>query len=693
MDAGRGQLTRTPVVRTAAKARAGIAVLAALVAGLVACLVVPFLPGVPKEELVKTSLWGLAVLLSSAGWGTEIARRCWPETPAAFSLRIVWGLSAFAFVGGICAMVSGLSGPVMLAWLTAGSVLLVRHWAVVRSRIVDETRARLRAVRLNPALAAVVLFLVAVVIAHYLGGASDISSNPYDDDISYYPFAKQLLERGTLIDPFSFRRMSTLGGQALFHAVLLTRVAVLHLNVFDRGMCFVLACGLLASQRVGGRKVPILARLVTIAFLVILPNTSINSASYYSGLAFFLAFFQTLERLPDVFAGPRGAIRRLLPLALTGAALCTLRQNYQAVVGLVLIFSYALAALRLRKHSLRPVLFEGATSIALLGVLVLPWLVLCWRSNDTFLFPLMKGTFRAGVDVQSQHMTPMRFVRFFADIWLHPDPIYTLPLFMLVGLFVREASSRRPLASQWLAGFVSIAILCKAFSLADWGNLARYDYGFATASALLTWQTVASHASRRLRTPSLAWAAPVALLLFAMSAPLLDPENRVRTKKMIAARLRDTDEMLRRSVPPQKEPPFAAAYHRLQNATPAGSRILIMVDEPYFLDYARNEIWNLDMPGTASPQPGIPCFTGAEPVADYLRSIGVRYVVFVQPESSVYLYRRDIWFDHLYDPDEIWRIYAPYMVDVMDNLVSLASTRVHLADEAGMVLLDLEARR
>ncbi len=695
MDAGLRQLNRRSPARAAADARAAGAIVTALVACLGVCIAVPFLPGVPKEELVKTSLWGLAVLASSAGWGTEIAHRCSAKAPASFSLRIVWGLSAFAFVGGVCAMASGLSSAVMLAWVGGGSLLLVRHWIAVRSHMVDEARARFRAMRLNPALAAVVLFLAAVVIAHYLGGASDVSSNPYDDDISYYPFAKQLLQRGTLIDPFSFRRMSTLGGQALFHALLLVRVGILHLNVFDRGMCFVLACGLLASHRVGGRKAPLLARLVSIAFLVVLPNTSINSASYYSGLAFFLGLFQTLDRLSDDFAGPprAGAVRRLLPLALTGAALCTLRQNYQAVVGLLLIFSYGFAALRLRSRALRPVLLEGVTSIALLGFLVLPWLILCWRSNDTFLFPLMKGTFRAGVDVQSQHMTVMRFLRFFADIWLHPDPIYTLPLFMLVGLFVREASLRRPLASQWLAAFVSIVILCQAFSLSDWGNLARYDYGFATASALLTWQVVASQASRRVRTPSFAWAAPVALLLFAISAPLLDPENRVRTKKMIAARLRDTDEMLRRTVPPQAEPPFAAAYHRMQNATPAGARILIMLDEPYFLDYARNEIWNLDMPGTASPQPGIPCFQGSEPVAEYLRSKGIRYVAFVQPETSVYLYRRDIWFDHLYDPDEIWRIYAPYMVDVIDNLVSLATTRVHLADEAGMVVLDLEARQ
>jgi hypothetical protein len=698
LDAGRRDLTLHAGDRDAGRSargrKRGTVLVAFLCVLLVSCFVVPFVPGVPKEELVKTSLWGLAALAASAGWGTSIAQRCWPRERVGLSLRIVWGMSAFAFVGGVGAMVSGLSKALILVWLVAGALLLARSWVGAREAIAREAGARIRAVRSNVPLAAVVFFLGAAVLARYLAGASDITSNPYDDDLAYYPFAKQLLESGTMIDPFSFRRMSTLGGQALYHALLLIRVQPLHLNLFDRGMCFVVAVGLLASHRVGGRRAPLLARLVSVAVLIVLPNTSINSASYYSGLAFFLAFFQTLERLPaSTFAAPRAAVRRLLPLTLVGAALCTLRQNYQATVALVLVCSYSLAALRLRKQALRPVLIEGAVCLALVALLVAPWLVLSYRSSATFLFPLMKGTLRAGVDLQSHGMTPMRLVRFFADVWLAPDPITTLPLFMLIGLFVRETSVRRPLAAQWLAAFVSLILLSLAFSLSNPENLARYDYGFVTASAFLTWQTVATQAAGRARANAFGWAAPVALLLLAMAAPVLSKDNQVRSKKMIAAGLADTDELLRRTAPMQKEPPAADAYHRMQAATPPGTRMLVMLDEPYFLDFGRNEIWNLDMPGAASPQPGIPAFQGPQALVDYLRAQGLRYVAFVRPERSVYLYRRDVWFDHIYDPDEIWRTFAPYMVDIMDNLVALAATRVALYEGSGMILLDLEQQR
>jgi hypothetical protein len=126
---------------------------------------------------------------------------------------------------------------------------------------------------------------------------------------------------------------------------------------------------------------------------------------------------------------------------------------------------------------------------------------------------------------------------------------------------------------------------------------------------------------------------------------------------------------------------------------PERSRLVIMLDEPYFFDYARNEIWNLDMPGSASPAPGIPCFQGPEVVAEYFLAHGIRHVAFVLGDRSAYLYRRDVWFDHLFGTEEIWRVYAPYMVDVMSNLGALADSRVRMHEEAGMVLLDLEARK
>jgi hypothetical protein len=310
-----------------------------------------------------------------------------------------------------------------------------------------------------------------------------------------------------------------------------------------------------------------------------------------------------------------------------------------------------------------------------------------YRSNDTFLFPVMQGTYRADVGVTSNGMTPTRFLRFFVKCWLEPMPIHTLGLFFACGLLVKETSARRPMAAQWLAAFGSLAMLSFAFSLSDPGNLARYTYGFMTASALYTWQTIAStFRPRAMRAWDLALAG---VLFYAIFTPIQESVGD-GSRLWMDLGLRDTAELFRRTIPPQAEPPIAQAYHHIQNAVPPGEPILVMVDRAYLFDFKRNPIVNLDTPGSASPAPGMPAFRGSEPVAKYLHGLGIRYVAYVDPEASMYLYRRVLWEDQVVDPDEIWRLFAPYAVDVIDNLEALSLTRKRVVEDGQMRLLDLE---
>jgi len=638
-------------------------------------------------ELVVPASWGIAVLGAFAGWGVVVARVCWPNRDVGLALRTVWGGSVLAFFGGTLAMASLLGRIWLMAFVVVGILIQITTWLRQRDQIEGRWRRDRRAMRINVAMTCVGLFVLSGVLVHYIGGAADFTSNPYDDDVAYHLFTKQLVERGSLIDPFSFRRMSTLGGQSFFHALLYVRVPILHMNLFDRGMCVLLSAALVVEARVRGKRPPLIAQIVAVVFLIALPFTGINTASYYSGVAWFLALHLTLELMEDLPSGSFAeAARRVAPLALVGAAACTLRQNYQSQVALFILISYGLAIVRARLK--RDWWRELAVSVTLVTAFTLPWLVLSFRSNNTFLFPLMKGTLRAGVQVQSTLMTSSKLIRFFVDVWLTPEPIHALPFFALAGLALRDSSLRRALASQWLAGAVSIAFLSIGFSMADAGNLARYDYGFLTAAVLVTWLAVATRAAQRDPARDVIPAALAAVaLVYTVEA------NSGRSKAMLDGHIRDIAELLRRSVPPPDVQPTAVAYHALQAAVPAGQPIVVMLDEPIYLDYGRNPLVNLDMPGMASPAPGIPCFQGPEPVASYFASLGLRYVAFVQQEHSTFLYRRDTWFENLYHPDQFWRVLAPYLLDVMDNLAALAETRVHLHDEAGMIVLDLATKR
>jgi hypothetical protein len=46
----------------------------------------------------------------------------------------------------------------------------------------------------------------------------------------------------------------------------------------------------------------------------------------------------------------------------------------------------------------------------------------------------------------------------------------------------------------------------------------------------------------------------------------------------------------------------------------------------------------------------------------------------------------------LYGPTEIWRTYAPFVLDTLRNLDELTRTRKILHEEEGCVVLDLETR-
>ena len=118
-----------------------------------------------------------------------------------------------------------------------------------------------------------------------------------------------------------------------------------------------------------------------------------------------------------------------------------------------------------------------------------------------------------------------------------------------------------------------------------------------------------------------------------------------------------------------------------------------MLDEPMYLNFRRNPIQSLDIPGAFSPPPGMPFFRGGDALASYfVESQGIRYLAFVDSPFSKGLYRREIWFERLFDYEEIWRVYAPYFLNFFDNLDELKATRKILYEHDGMFLLDLASR-
>jgi hypothetical protein len=168
-----------------------------------------------------------------------------------------------------------------------------------------------------------------------LGAVASQRANPYDDDICYTPFVRRLLDAGDLIEPFSFRRLSAFGGQTVLSALAAVRGSLANIYLVDHGLCQLITIALMVGL-LRARGVDRLIGALLVLVVALMPDASINTASYWSGAALFLALYRTVaEAAVD-------APRRLALAGLVAAAACTLRQNYLPVaigfLALVLVF-------------------------------------------------------------------------------------------------------------------------------------------------------------------------------------------------------------------------------------------------------------------------------------------------------------------------------------------------------------------
>ena len=68
-------------------------------------------------------------------------------------------------------------------------------------------------------------------------------------------------------------------------------------------------------------------------------------------------------------------------------------------------------------------------------------------------------------------------------------------------------------------------------------------------------------------------------------------------------------------------------YQRAQAAIPAGASFLCFVEWPLLFDLARNPMYCPDNIGSVSPPPGVPLNGRPEDLVEYLRGLGIQYVV------------------------------------------------------------------
>ena len=531
--------------------------------------------------------WGLLALCALAGWGVvanRLAGRPAGHDPD-FGLCAGWGMALSLAVGGVASLLGVATAGFAIFYVLAGAAICGGAW--MGRRVPAEF---FRGPRFLVACAAAVFVLV-----RYAAWVHAIDRDCNDDDIAYFAFVARLLDTGTMIEPFSLRRLAAgYGGQTFLQSLIVAVGSETNAMLMDRGIavavCFGLVVGLFPARR------PVHYAFALI-LTVIVPFPVLNSASHVTGLAMFLTLFRTFLIIGDPAEANSG---HLWLSAIVMAGTASLRPHFGFVVA-VMAVGYWFFCYRQRRRwtskYLTTLLGTGLASSLFLA----PWMALSYISSGTALYPLFKGNHRPDIDYFQGAPDAATVGAFIADFLISPEMLFFVPL-AFVGRFRKHGA----VLAFYVGALVGTAAMLVAFTNSDTPNISRYVHPFVAAAfvaALATLLNVVRAESARVGDA-------VLIVLAVLLAPYVAAKDLGRLQNAWGKTLIEANQR--------------AAYVSLQAAIPDGERLLVMTDQPFAFDYTRQEILNIDAPGVVSPDPGMPFFQGTEVLKHYLRSQSIR---------------------------------------------------------------------
>jgi hypothetical protein len=647
------------------------------------------------QSLVGTLGWSAVVYSVLFGLGAAARRRLGISMMLGETLLV--GAGVWIFAVGLLLAVGMASRIPLFAVAAAGSLWAIAELVLAALAPPPASREG----RGFPGGLDRTALLLLVLFAGYfllnLAGSLSTRGNPGDDGVAYGGFVRRLLDCGDLVEPFSFRRISAYGGQTALLALSALRGDYESFDLTDRGL-FQPLVALLLLELARRRRLHTAASLLLVTFVVAQMENRFNSASHWTGIATFLAAYGFASR-EDL--SPRA---RLIGLyAMCGVA-CTLRQNFIMAAGLFAVLATVFhlraeaaavaggwrAALRDQKSTL-------LWAVGCTAAIVLPYMVAAWHSNHTFLYPVLLGTGNPVAPLRPIGATVYDELVFFAAVFLNSEPVRPWWVLAPLMLMARDLRPGKPFTALLWASLLGFVYLTHSFMLSDAYNIWRYAAGYMTplmavflAELLVRLPLVGADAGApgdepKLRLPVLA----TAIILFVLLLQL------VESRGMVAGRIAENSREVAavRVLGTSRTGLRERHYRSMQQSIPAGDAaggvVAALVDEAMWLDYRRNRIVNLDLPGFAAPAPGLPSFLPIEVWRSYFHSQGIRYLVYVDGSYSQYLFRRKIWAEATFSDHGIWRFMATHMVDIIDAMSGLAARSKVLYREDGFVALDL----
>ncbi len=564
-------------------------------------------------------VWGLVVLAGLAGWG-RIAERLAGSRRLGWGMRGALGMAVAVVAGGFLNLAGVISPSLVLVFVAAGAGA-----AAWKDRTPEPGRRPRRP--WEPAFVVGVLLATGLGLLQYSGsvcGTIDTTNerppfDVHDDAQAYLVFPEKMLATGSLgADPFEPRRVLSLGGQSFLQTLILAARPVRTLHLLDEGIALLVLAALVAGS---GRRLRVEPRLCLAAVLLLLTRPHLlmrgNTSALLTGVTLLLAWFLLeLDRTPGSARHPG----QWILTALLAAAACTVKSTFIALA--VPFFLVLTAADLWRREERRRALAEAAAVAGLIGLFVAPWMIASWLSSGTPLYPVLGKGF---VGAASNHGVPgvtgdftVRTVDVARALWRHTFVLWPVAVLLF---FVPDWRRRRPVTALVLAVMAAASL----YVLAGDPNLNRSldRYVFPVAMTGLLGTVLAAFEGTASRSPKrLSLAAAAGLVV----AGLVFVHDAGRTLRMGDQVLINVWHGLRGEA--YASPGEREAMARLEAAVPPGATLLETLAKPFLLDFRRNRVLLLSLPGFSSPPPGLPLGKGPEAVARYLEAQGIRYIAY-----------------------------------------------------------------
>ena len=630
--------------------------------------------------------WGICILVSLIGWGGVVNRILFPEYRVDWGQRAAWGIAWSVIFGGLLNVTWTISQATILIYICLGALYgIIDTWAN-RTSIADVLNRLINTFKQNVffAIGTVIAFLLTAV--QYSGSVSWHNFNLIDDYHAYFVFPRKMLQIGSLgSDPFSERRLvSALGGQSFLHTFSLSMLDERSLYLIDPGCALIVMIGLIIGY-CQQKNISKSSTLLIVFALFSLSRLHINITGILIPVCLFFSLFRVFEwdHLKSTNIQSNAVIVGLL-----AAAICALKSTF--VPACIIFFTASYFFYILGSQTKHKAIYEFCLASILLAMFILPWSISMYQSSGTLLYPILGKGFHGSVYGGSVKL-PNSIIPPNLAIKLKVYAIFTTIYistvlairFWIIGLgkkqIVREAT-----LSICLSAAIGTAIVVFSTGGAD---AYRYSYSllvvvFVVVISIFMENIEQNNLNLKLKKIIFSGAVFLSLLL-AIASHGKTPEQSNNYLDNLALGLRNIPLV----IPNERE-----KYSKMLDSIPKGEIVLTRLDKPFLMNFKKHTIWIADLPGGASPPPGMPSFKGEEALADYLVSQSIRYVAYSYANEANFSRKS---FEIILSPE--WPFWLQNQTlntfEFQDSLQKLGETRKRIYDDGQNFVIDLSSNK